>query len=92
MTGKDIENWFTYHPPSEETVTRLKSIRDKAKEMAALIFALTPSGADQDAALRKLRECVMTANAAIVIPQLGVADPDKSWTKVPEHTKGGLAP
>lgn len=65
----DIEAMFTYHPPTPEQQEQYKRIRDKAKELAQVIVDNTPYCADQSAALRHLREAVMTANASIAIPQ-----------------------
>jgi len=62
---KDVENWFTYHPPTGTQQSRYAHIRDTAKVLAYAIKSMTPVCADRTAALRKLRECVMTANAAI---------------------------
>lgn len=60
-----IEEWFTYHAPTPEQIEQYQAIRDKAKELALTIARNAPVSADQTAALRKLREAVMTANAAI---------------------------
>lgn len=60
-----IENWFTYHPPTPEQVVQYGRIRDAAKDFAIVIAENTPPSADQTAAIRKVREAVMTANAAI---------------------------
>ena len=65
MGPSEIETFFKYHPPQGTQAERYVAIRDKAKELALLINELTPSCSDQTAAIRKLRECVMTANAAI---------------------------
>jgi hypothetical protein len=65
MSPKDVENYFTYHAPKQDQIPRYNEIRLKAKELAFVILELTPESADQTAAIRKLRECVMTANAAI---------------------------
>lgn len=62
-----IEDLFTYHPPTGDQPARYVAIRDKAKELAHVIIACTPVCADQTAAIRKLRECVMTANASIAL-------------------------
>jgi hypothetical protein len=62
-----IDNWFTYHAPTTDDVEKLKEIREAAKAFAHVIVDNTPPSADQSAALRKLRECVMTANASIVL-------------------------
>lgn len=61
----ELDNWFVYHAPIADQLPRYQAIRDKAKEFAELICKTTPKSADQTAALRHLRECVMTANAAI---------------------------
>lgn len=60
-----LENWFTYHAPSEVDIAAYSAIRTAARNLADVIVSITPPSADQTAALRKLRECVMTANAAI---------------------------
>lgn len=66
MISNDIiENWFSYHVPSEDKVAKYRNIRATARSLAFVIRDNTPPSADQMAALRKLRECVMTANAAI---------------------------
>lgn len=65
ITSQDIDNWFTYHSPTGNQPGRYELLRNKAKELANLIIENTPSSADQTAAIRKLRECVMTANASI---------------------------
>jgi hypothetical protein len=61
----DLEHWFTYHAPTEEQAGRYGEIREAALEFAAVILANTPTSPDQTAAIRKIREAVMTANAAI---------------------------
>lgn len=60
-----IENYFTYHAPTPDQIERYQALRDAAKELAYLIVALVPDGPDKSAAIRKLRETVMTANAGI---------------------------
>ena len=61
----EVENWFTYHSPGAGDVERYKAIRDSAKVLAFIILENTPKSADRSASLRKLRECVMTANVSI---------------------------
>lgn len=58
---------FTYHAPSEPQINTMQEIRHGALQLAELIEAGCPSCADRSAAIRKLREAVMTANAAIVL-------------------------
>lgn len=60
-----IENWFTYHPPQQHQIAHYNVLRDGAKAFALLIAEHTPQSPDQSAALRLVREAVMTANAAI---------------------------
>ena len=63
----DIENIFTYHAPTPDQLPKYEAIRSKAKEMGQCIVDNTPGSADQTAAIRLLREAVMTANAAIAL-------------------------
>jgi len=61
----DLDNVFMYHAPNEEQIEKYKAIREQGKKLAEIIVACTPVCADQTAAIRKIREAVMTANAAI---------------------------
>ena len=63
----DIERIFTYQQTRDGQVERYVKIREHAKALAHVIVETTPQCADQTAAIRKLRECVMTANAAIAL-------------------------
>lgn len=62
-----IEAWFTYHAPTEDQQARYVELRAAAKNMAYAIKYCTKPSADQSAAFRLLRECVMTANASIAL-------------------------
>ncbi len=62
---EDLDNWFTHHPPTNSQIAAYKMLRDGGKDFAQMIVALCPPGADTTAAIRKVREAVMTANAAI---------------------------
>jgi hypothetical protein len=64
ITEGDLKNWFTYHAPGSEDVAAYQRIREAAHLLALEILANTPACADQSAAIRLLREAVMTANAA----------------------------
>lgn len=65
MISKDqLENWFTYHSPDADDQSAYLAIRSKGLELATVITANTPASADQTAAIRKVREAVMTANQA----------------------------
>lgn len=63
----DLREIFTYHAPDPDQVGKYTRIRAAALEFAAVLLANTPTCADQSAALRKLREVVMTANASIAL-------------------------
>jgi len=60
-----IENWFMYHQPTPEQEEAYRMIRVAALTLATTILEKCPASADRTAALRKLRECVATANASI---------------------------
>jgi hypothetical protein len=66
MTQAQLENWFTYHEPTPQQVSSMAAIRQAAFALAKVIVEHTPASADQTAAVRKIREAVMTANASIV--------------------------
>jgi hypothetical protein len=63
----DIENVFRYHEPTGSQTVSYENIRHGAKAFAQIILDNTPASADQTAAIRKLRECVMTANACVAL-------------------------
>ena len=65
MSDGDLENWFTHHPPTHSQVPQFGAIRAAALAFARVVVEHTPASADQTAALRKIREAVMTANASI---------------------------
>lgn len=70
VTNENIDRVFTYQPPDDEQVAKYRNIRMKAQELAEVIIANTPSCADQQAAVRHVREAMMTANAAVALKGL----------------------
>lgn len=62
-----IEDIFTYHAPNIEQSVKYENIREGAKFFAKILVKNMPYCSDQRAAIRKLREAVMTANAAIAL-------------------------
>jgi hypothetical protein len=62
-----LDDIFSYHAPTGEQPAQYEAIRAAAKVFAKVLVANTPPSADQTAAIRKLRESVMTANAAIAL-------------------------
>lgn len=67
MPPVDLEHVFTYHAPTPEQLPKYTALREAAKAFAQVIVDNTPSSADQTTAIRKVREAVMTANAAIAL-------------------------
>ncbi len=60
-----LDELFTYHPASNEQKLAYEEIRSSAKDLVQVIQNHCPVGPDRSAAIRKVREAVMTANAAI---------------------------
>lgn len=65
ITEENLENWFTHHPPTKDQIDQYHMVRAAGKAMALAVLNNTPPSADQTTAIRKVREAVMTANAAI---------------------------
>jgi hypothetical protein len=65
ISAEQLDNWFTYHKPTEGQPEKYEAIRSAARVFAGVIVDNTPSSADQTAAIRKIREASMTANASI---------------------------
>ncbi len=61
----DLDKWFQYHAPRPEQQKKYEALREAGKELSIVILTCTPAGPDQTAAIRKVRESVMTANQAI---------------------------
>lgn len=63
-----IDHWFKYHAPTgPEQIEQYNRIREAGRVFALVIAENTPGSADQTAAIRKVREAVYTANAAIAL-------------------------
>ena len=63
----NLDHVFKYHPPVPDQIPKYNELREAAKVFAEKIVELTPAGPDQTTAVRKVREAVMTANAAIAL-------------------------
>lgn len=63
----NVDDVFSYHAPSGDDLANYQTLRESAKEFAKTILECTISCADQQAAIRKVREAVMTANAAVAL-------------------------
>ncbi len=62
-----LDEIFKYHAPTPDDTMAYEKLRASAKDFARAILDLTPPCADQSAAIRLVREAVMTANAAIAL-------------------------
>jgi hypothetical protein len=68
ITRADLENWFGYHNPTLEQKDKYCLLREGGLTLAKLVLDVCPPGPDRTIAIRKIREAVMTANAAIACP------------------------
>lgn len=66
-----IDYLFTFHDDPDKTPHYIE-IREAAKSFAKVLIRHTPACADRTAAIRKVREAVMTANAAIALSGRGL--------------------
>lgn len=66
-THEEIDAIFQYHAPVGDQPHRYERIRGGARNFAHMLLDTVPPGPDQSVAIRKLRECVMTANAAVAL-------------------------
>lgn len=71
VTRENLEDVFTYHPPeNDDQRAAYGAIRERARRLVETILDCTPTCADQQAAIRLVREAVMTANAAVALKGL----------------------
>lgn len=67
VTRDNVDDVFNYHAPDADQKVIYEKLRSSARDFAWAIIDLTPMCADQQAAIRLVREAVMTANAAIAL-------------------------
>ena len=60
-----IDYIFTYHSPTLTTLPKFQAIREAGKYFAKVIAQNVPAGQDRLAAILKVREAVLLANAGI---------------------------
>ena len=70
ITQEHLDEWFMSHELTKEQQVTCRQIRTRGRQLAETILELTPACADQTAAIRKVREAVMTANAAVACVDL----------------------
>lgn len=66
-----IDYLFTFHDDPDKTPHYVE-IRESAKQFAKVLIRHCPSCADRTTAIRKVREAVMTANAAVALSGRGI--------------------
>jgi hypothetical protein len=67
ITKANLKDVFSYHAPLVTQLDQYSALRTAARDFAETILDNTPTCADQQAALRHVREAVMTANAAVAL-------------------------
>lgn len=82
--GDRIDRDFSYHSPAEDSIWKMKAIRDHAKVLAYLISSYVPSGREQSLAITKLEEVSMWANAGIARNQPEVPLEERQLTLFPD--------
>ncbi|HYL22478.1 MAG TPA: hypothetical protein VEU74_12005 [Gemmatimonadales bacterium] len=64
---EQLDDLFTYHAPDDDQVPKYAKVRMAGQALAEVILECTPVCEDQQAAIRKVREAVATANMAIAL-------------------------
>lgn len=67
VTGENLKDVFRYQAPTPEQVEAYEAINAAAENLARVILENTPACADQQAAIRHVRDARMTANAAVAL-------------------------
>ena len=83
MKQEDIDNWFSYHIPTPEQAIIYNELRNQAHEFAELFNRCVPDCADKTAAMRHLRETVMSMNLAIAC---NWTEPGKTLQFIPKDS------
>lgn len=63
----DLDKIFHIHQMKPDDSIKLVKIREAAMAFAQVVLSNTPPCPDQDEAVRKIREAVWTANAAVAM-------------------------
>lgn len=67
ITPENLDNVFSYHRPTPDQAQRHESVKVAARAFASEVLRLAPDCADRSAALRHVREAMMTTSAAIAL-------------------------
>lgn len=74
---EELAEMFRYHAPTPEQVARIADLRQAALTFAMVLEMNVRPCADRTAAMRKIREALMTANAGIVLEPSEEPEPPK---------------
>lgn len=85
-TLENLTELFTYHAPAPGDVEAYARINATARDFAKAVLATCPDCADRTAAIRKIREARMTANAAIACAS-ALWRAEKEWLAERELTR-----
>lgn len=69
MKQEEIEKLFTHPAPTPDQIASIGTIEAYASALATCVVMYVPLGSDQAAAIRKIREAVMTATAGILLAE-----------------------
>jgi hypothetical protein len=65
MDAAELDTRFTYHAPKEGQPAKYTALRDKAKELAAMINEMCPESREKALAFTHVEDAIMWANASI---------------------------
>ena len=67
-----LEELFSYHAPTPEDIAKYEALRTATKGLVREILTVCQPSADRSAAIRLIREGLMTANASIALKGLSL--------------------
>ncbi|MEV0382880.1 hypothetical protein [Nonomuraea sp. NPDC050643] len=78
VTDDQLDEWFCYHPPSDQAIANAhEMVRAACRELAGFLSDLLPECPDKTVTLRAVRHVMYEANATIACQQrLYEPDPD----------------
>lgn len=69
MTPDEIDNRFSFHAGTKESIPNHERVRELCRTLAHELDELVPVGRERSLALTALQECMMWANAGIALEQ-----------------------
>jgi hypothetical protein len=67
ITEDNVHDVISYHTPDAPALESIAAVRKATEHLILTILANAPRCADRSAAIRHVRESMMTTNAAIVL-------------------------